>query len=72
MIAKIVLTIITTFLFVLSIYLIIADKTIEGNYYNENGWGWIHNSFNGYLLLIVAVGFLIALIAVFKGKKIKP
>ena len=71
MIAKTVLTIITAFLFVFGIYLIITDKTIEGNYY-QDGWGWIHNSFNGYLVLIVAAGFLIALIAVFKGKKIKP
>lgn len=72
MIAKFILSLITAFLLTLSIYLIVTDKKIEGSYYDGNGWGWVHNSFNGYLLLVVAIGFLVALIFVFKGKKIKP
>ena len=71
MITKIVLTIITGFLFILSIYLIFTGKKVSGTHYNESGWGWLSNSFSGYLLLLVAIGFLIALIFVFKGKKIK-
>jgi len=71
MIAKIILSLITGFLFTFSIYLIVTDKKIEGTYYDgQSGWGWVHNSFNGYLLLIIAIGFLIALIFIFKGKKI--
>ena len=72
MITKIVLTIITGFLFILSIYLIITGKKISGTHLNASGWGWLSNSFSGYLLLLVAVGFLVALIFVFKGKKIEP
>jgi formate hydrogenlyase subunit 3/multisubunit Na+/H+ antiporter MnhD subunit len=71
MVTKIILSLITGFLLTLSIYLIITGKKVEGSYYNNNGWGWVHNSFNGYLLLAVAIGFLIALIFVFRGKKIK-
>jgi len=71
MITKIVLSLITGFLFILSIYLIVTGKEIEGTYYaGRTGWGWLHNSFNGYLLLVVSLGFLVALIIVFKGKKI--
>ena len=69
--AKIFLSIITCFLFALSIYLIIANKKVGGSYY-DGEMGWVHNSFSGYLLLSVAIGFLVALIYVFKGKKIKP
>ena len=72
MITKIVLSLITIFLFILSVYLIITAKKIEGTYYNgRSGWGWIHNSFNGYLLLVIAIVFLLALIFISKGKKIK-
>ena len=61
------MSVITLFLFIFSIYLIISGKKIEGTYYYR---GWVHNSVNGYLLLIIAIAFLIALIYVFKGKKI--
>jgi len=73
--AKIFLTIITAFLFVTSIYLIVTNKKINGFYLDQtegSGFGWVHNSFSGLLLLAVAIGFLIATIYVFKGKKIKP
>ena len=71
MITKIALSLITTFLFIVSLYLIISKKKISGSYYDGNGWGWVHNSFTGYFLLIVAIGFLVGLIFVFKKKKIK-
>jgi len=73
MITKIALSIITGFLFIFSIYLIITGRKVSGTYYDDTGgMGWVHNSFSGYLLLGVAIGFLIALIFVFKGKKLKP
>lgn len=71
MTSKIVLSIITLFLFAIGVYLIISDKQIKGSYY-DNNWGWVYNSFTGYFLIIVALGFFVALIFVLKGKKIKP
>jgi len=71
MIAKIFLSLITALLFSLSIYLIVTGNNIEGIYLSRYH-GLVHNSFSGYLLLAVAIGFLIATIAVFKGKKINP
>ena len=71
MIAKIILSLITVFLFIVSSYLIITGEEIDGKYYaGRSGWGWVFGVFNGYILLIVAFVFLIALIFVFKGKKI--
>ena len=68
--AKIMLSVITAFLFIVSIYLIVTGKRIEGSFLAHRG-GWVHNSFNGYVLLLVAIGFLLALRMVFKGKKIR-
>ncbi len=73
MITKIILSLITAFLFITGVFLIIKNKEIEGNFYDSTaGRGWVHNSFNGYFLVLISIGFLIALIFVIKGKKINP
>lgn len=73
MITKIVLSLITAFLFMTGVFLIITNKEIEGNFYDSTtGRGWVYNSFNGYFLVLISIGFLTALILIIKGKKIKP
>ncbi|ANE51235.1 hypothetical protein SY85_12685 [Flavisolibacter tropicus] len=65
--AKIFLSIITAFLLMLAGYLILTGKRAEGSYYSDTGW--IQSSFNGYLLLIVALGFWVATVYVFRRNK---
>ncbi len=65
--AKIVLSVITAFLLILAVYLLVTNKKVSGAYYSDTGW--LQGSFSGYVLLFVAIGFLVATILVFKRNR---
>jgi hypothetical protein len=67
---KLILFIISTFLFVFGSYLLITNRTIEGTFLMRNS-GWVHSSLSGYYLIVIAIGLFITLYFISKGRKIK-
>lgn len=66
---KIFVPIIIAFLLIMGLYLKFKQRDIEGNYYDESGWGWQHTAMSGNFILSLSAVFLALFLYALKRNK---